>query len=515
MVAAAGFVVFLRSLEHPFVYDDLPAVRDNEIVQGQRPWLDVLTQPYWPPAVSPDPIYRPVTTATLRLDAIISGLDATGYHVTNAILHALVSVLVALLASTLVRAKRAWWPPSVAGLLFAMHPVHVEAVSLVVGRSELLAALFMLLTAYLHHRHLNRADGPTIRHHVMLAVLVLLGCLSKEHAVFTVVIIATQDWLHRAEQGDRAIRPELQRLAKSHWLGVFGALAIFFLARWLVFGWKMKIPLKIIVDTLNPLDTATTTEKLLTPFALLTHSIRLMIMPTGHSPNWGAGSFALADTWMRWDVMVGLAVLTALLILVFTSLRRRIPSALSAMALLVLLAIPCHFLPVANWFFGERWLYAPSAFLVLILVGWVSRWPRLLLVGAVLVLPLMAHQTWQYQACFSSNEQLLACVLEDHPNDYFALAGTCQGYAVDGRIAEVEDHVLRLVEHHPDKGDAWCFLTVLLAEKGEYERAGASLNKCALMGGVLRGPGGLEEASERIRAWQKSGEDAVTDPSSH
>ena len=516
IVAIAGFAVFVPSLSHPFVYDDQPAVRDNPVVQGESPWIHVLTKPYWPADMSPDPIYRPVTTASLRLDAAVFGADPRGYHMTNALLHGAVAALVAMLTSLVVGTSNPtlrnhrWIAGTAAGLLFALHPVHTEAVALIVGRSELLAALFMLLTVWMHWRWTGARAALSVRRHILLAIMVLMSCLSKEHGVFVVFPVAVVDGMNRPLRHQMSPRIYLQRLARSHWLGIVIVMLLFFTARWLVFGWKIKLPLDLVVDTLNPLDTATTTEKLLTPFALLTHSLRLMILPMGHSPNWGAGSFELASRVARWDVLFGGIVLIVAVIGSLRLLRQGKPTAIPLVALLALLLIPGHFLPVANWFFGERWLYAPSAFLTLFLVISVGRRVKLMTAVAVPVIVLLAYQTWQYQRCFASNPQLMACVLEQHPNDYFALSATCQRHAVNGSILEVEDEVMRLTEHHAEKGDTWCFHAVLLAEKGDYEQAAQSLKKCMTTGGFLRGAGGIRDAAERINARRYEDRDATS-----
>jgi hypothetical protein len=83
---------------------------------------------------------------SFRLNHAVGGLRPFGYHLVNVALHAAVAALVVLVA---VRAGCSSGGGALAGLLFAAMPIHTEAVANVVGRAELLAALFALLAVLL------------------------------------------------------------------------------------------------------------------------------------------------------------------------------------------------------------------------------------------------------------------------------------------------------------------------------------------------------------------------------
>src|SRR5258708_38363978 len=116
-------------------------------------------------------IFRPVTFATFALNWAVDGGHPFGYHLVNLLLHAAVSFLLylvlCLLLEPLPRARTAAFA---AAWLFALHPIHTEAVASVVGRSELLAAGFLLL-AWLLHLY----DRP-----ILALVCFALAMLSKE-----------------------------------------------------------------------------------------------------------------------------------------------------------------------------------------------------------------------------------------------------------------------------------------------------------------------------------------------
>src|ERR1700733_1123224 len=106
-------------------------------------------------------VFRPVTFATLALNWNLAPGQPFGFHLFNVILHALVTLLLYLLLQTIFSGLPGRAPFTQADLslernatvfaaaaLFAVHPIHTEAVSSIVGRSELLAAgfLFALLS---------------------------------------------------------------------------------------------------------------------------------------------------------------------------------------------------------------------------------------------------------------------------------------------------------------------------------------------------------------------------------
>src|SRR3989442_694240 len=172
-VAACAVIVYLGALWNEFVWDDQVIVLGNPLVQTWAGLATAFASPYWPPFVG-GYLYRPLTLLTYVLDWHIGG--AAWFHAVNLLWHAGVSALVAVLA-------RRWAGDAaalVAGMLFAVHPVHVEAVANVVGRAELMAAAFTLLAVYAA----VEADRP-----VWSAVCWALGLLSKEVAVVAPALV--------------------------------------------------------------------------------------------------------------------------------------------------------------------------------------------------------------------------------------------------------------------------------------------------------------------------------------
>ncbi len=186
IIAAAALAVFANSVGGDFVWaDHTIIVEGNGILHGADEWRRVFTKPLWSFAggsTGKGGYYRPVVSISYTLDHLLFGDQPAGYHVTNILLHCANSVLLFLLFATLFPRSKA---PFLAALLFAVHPIHTEAVSWISGRTGLLAAFGMFLSLLLH----ARAGGKPLRIAGSTAAFAFaLG--AKEVALVTPLLLA-------------------------------------------------------------------------------------------------------------------------------------------------------------------------------------------------------------------------------------------------------------------------------------------------------------------------------------
>ncbi len=123
--------------------------------------------------------FRPFGLLSLRIDHLLYGESATGYHITNILLHFFAAWGIALCASRIIRGK---WSGLIAGLIFALHPIHPEAVSWISGRFDVLcgALVSWAFVAYLSagtSRNPKRFTLMTLSY-----ILFALACFTKEMA---------------------------------------------------------------------------------------------------------------------------------------------------------------------------------------------------------------------------------------------------------------------------------------------------------------------------------------------
>ncbi|NMF88463.1 tetratricopeptide repeat protein [Aromatoleum petrolei] len=128
------------------------------------------------------------------------------FQLTNVLIHAATALAVlALLVTTLRRAdmpgRRAWIAAATATMLWAVHPIQVQAVTYVVQRMTSMAALFMLVTliAYVRARSAPRR-WPW---HGVAALSAIAACLSKETAYILPVLILLAEYTLCRKPGER------------------------------------------------------------------------------------------------------------------------------------------------------------------------------------------------------------------------------------------------------------------------------------------------------------------------
>jgi hypothetical protein len=136
--AVLAAALLAAAVAAPSIRNDF--VADDQWVIAQRPFLQhpssigaVLIEPYWPASFG-GVMWRPAVISSFAVDYRVSS-SPHWFHAINVLWTAIAAALFALLACELAGPLIGL----MAGLLFAVHPVHVEAMANVVGRAELMA----------------------------------------------------------------------------------------------------------------------------------------------------------------------------------------------------------------------------------------------------------------------------------------------------------------------------------------------------------------------------------------
>lgn len=277
-----GLLCMLVSVGNGFTYDDVPIVRDNPRITDLSDWRAIWLSNWWEITGASadvnrqrDPLYRPLTLFSFALNHAAHGLRPAGFHLVNVLLHAGACGMVWLLARRLTGDVTI---AAVAAVLFAVHPVHVEAVANIVGRAEVLAALF-LAGGLIVLRPPGRAPGAG--RFVAAAGLFLLGLLSKETAVCYPALAAL------ALYGCAACR---QR--SWSWWGMVLAILIvpllaYFPLRYVALDGQLYRAMPAM-EVANPVVLAEgVVERAVAALTVLGHYGRLLIVPAELSADYG------------------------------------------------------------------------------------------------------------------------------------------------------------------------------------------------------------------------------------
>lgn len=171
-----------------FVYDDLLHIKELPLIRDIRYIPRLFAGDMWQILGGKAPYYRPLLYTSFSLDYLFWKENPFGYHLTNILLHAAVSLLVYLLTRRIAKSRVAAFA---AGLLFAVHPVHAEAVTWISARCDLLAALFMLFSYFTFILFLEKGKKTTLSISLLSFFLALI---SKEMAITLPLLIFAHVW---------------------------------------------------------------------------------------------------------------------------------------------------------------------------------------------------------------------------------------------------------------------------------------------------------------------------------
>ncbi len=392
-VVACAVVVYVGALWTRFALDDNPVVVFNALVHSWSGVWRAFGAPYWPADIGGG-MYRPLTIATFALDWQVGGAT-WWFHAVNVGWHAAASAAAALLARRWCGDRAAL----VAGLLFAVHPVHVEAVANVVGRAELMATLFAVLSIYAALAH-DRVWWS--------AAALAAGLLSKENAAVVPGLIAW-GWavgLHR---------PSRRRMALYG--GSWVALAVAYAAvRWGVLHENLVINTAPVFIGASPIAVR------LTAVAAFADVARLLVFPLRLRVDYSPAERTLVTTPFDLRFALGLACFAVWAGLLVLAWRRGGGRRVEAFGLgWIAIAL----LPVANLLFpsgvlvAERTLYLPSVGLALAAGAWLRdlaaprlAWALGVLVAAGGVRTALRVPVWR------DVHSVVLSELEDSPRSY-------------------------------------------------------------------------------------------------
>ncbi len=142
LILGLAFAVSANSIRNGFAFDDIGIIETNPQLANHTNPLQFFKQGYWQNWSSDNGSYRPVLMLSFLANHLWTGLNPWSYHLVNVLLHtANTGFLILLLRRHGVGMR----VTAAAAILFAIHPIHTEAIANTVGRGELLAFFWMAL----------------------------------------------------------------------------------------------------------------------------------------------------------------------------------------------------------------------------------------------------------------------------------------------------------------------------------------------------------------------------------
>lgn len=453
-----AIAAYANSFPGTFILDDLTIVKTNPLV-AHLDLTRIFTTDYWGVDANSG-LFRPLTILSLAINRMLFGSSAAGFHAVNLILNALVVLLLFCVFSRLPLPGRAAW---LAAAFFAVHPIHTEVVDEIVGRSELLAALFYFAAMRISDaRHRVVAWGG-------VALCFSAALLSKEHAITLVAVLPLYD-LARGALRERGWRRRL-----PHYL-VLTAVAGGWLA-WRQWGVVHRIPPDLADLTIAPFHYMAPLERVLTALKVQWIYLAKLLYPVGLQGIYSG------DRWLTPVAspfsLLGLAVLgaTALLAVVTIWRCRKGDWAGWGMLLYVVSFAPTSnvILPIGVGL-AERLTYLPSAWFCLVvavlLVKLLERLPAWTTVTVpVLLSVLLLAGTWQRNLAYASEVTLWQRDVQHDPGNPRAWINLAQSLKRAGQPVAADRTFREHARRFPHYNEKTVGYTDYLVLTGQYARA--------------------------------------------
>lgn len=198
LLISITLMVYAGVLSHDFIlnWDDEDYVLANHTVRGitQNNLKEAFTQSYVGN-------YAPIQIISYMFDHLIWGLEPTGFHLSNLLIHILNGVLFYLL---LIRCRLSKLAATSAALVFLLHPVQVESVAWISQRKNVLSMQFFLLAFHAYVVYRDRMNSGRKYYYISI-VLFLCSLLSKSVSVVFPLIILLYDHCYCVESVKRLI----------------------------------------------------------------------------------------------------------------------------------------------------------------------------------------------------------------------------------------------------------------------------------------------------------------------
>ncbi|XP_053391132.1 protein O-mannosyl-transferase TMTC4-like [Mercenaria mercenaria] len=472
IVFLISVVCFAVSYDGDLVFDDSEAIIGNKDLLPETPISNIFFNDFWGKKLdskTSHKSYRPLTVLTFRLSYYVGGgLEPIYFHIPNIILHGIVSVLILRTFSILFGSYTvdvdsgetqfmAARSSVLCALLFAVHPIHTESVSGVVGRADLLCAVLFISSFLLYVKacasDLHKKDDrltifrPTsFSMQYMLASMLLCGLsvFCKEQGLtvigicsaYDIIVVCGVDILElvglrrrprrhavsntngngNAKSEESSIPPWVLSAIKRHiFLIVTGMMVLLF--RWRIMG--STPPTFQVFDNPHSFANGTVIRGLNYNY-LYSINAWLLLNPWWLCFDWSMGCIPVIENFYDGRILAVVTVWTILGTLLWTCLKGPITQDQRTLTMaLALIIVP--FLPASNLFFrvgfviAERILYLSSiGFCMLVVLGvrhicvTFPKYSKYMLLGTLLLLSVYTVRCIQRSSQWRNEMELFS-----------------------------------------------------------------------------------------------------------
>jgi hypothetical protein len=424
LLASLALAAMGASLRNRWAQDEPPLIQNNATIHQWSGLVSGFAGPYWPPP-STGGLYRPLARSAATLQWMLGGGRAWPFHLGDLLLYVTLVLTVWGLARELLTPTQAW----IAAALFAVHPVHAEAVALSVDQGELITGIAAALGALLYLRWRSGVLPGRIAF-AAIAALYLVALGFKENAfVLPILLAALELSLPPQVEGRRA---RVQAIAATLLLG----LGWWFLRSQVLGTLAGAAPAEA-------LQGASVGQRALTMLGVAGEWTRLLVWPAHLQGDYAPWEIAPWDRW-RSEQTAGAIALGSFALALALAWRRRPAAAFGLLWIAIGLAPVSNLLIPTGILLAERTLLVASIGVVLLLGAvipdavWSSR-QRIPAAGALTVVLLLGVlRSATRMPVFHDPSTYLEALRRDAPESWRVMAGAGIAEMEAGNRAEGE-----------------------------------------------------------------------------
>ncbi|HRE41442.1 MAG TPA: tetratricopeptide repeat protein [Ignavibacteria bacterium] len=472
IIALVTFAVYFNSLENQFVFDDESVVQTNlsltslsnipKYFTGEDGFHKVIGK-----------YYRPIVSTSYNIDYAIWGLNPFGFHLTNILIH-LISTLILfrLLQLLFSNYKNVNLVVLLGTLLFAVHPIHTEAVSWISGRTDSFVTIFFFASFLYYIKFTGYPNSePDKKSNLYFSLLFFaFGLITKEMIITLPVILILFDYTFRQKTFG-----ELKSDFKIY-LYYFIIIGLYLLVRY--FALK-DIPdresyMYFIGDNFVTIF-STMVKTIPVYFKLLFYPHPLLYHYNGYLPD--------SYSFFEFNVIFSVIFIAGLIYFAFR-FRKEFPAVSFCILFFFISLLPVmNIIPTMN-FMAERFLYLTSIVISILvcffIVKFINEKNQKIIISVILIITLIfGFMTFQRNKEWKDNDTLY--MTADGKDGSVLLVNTGNIFANNQEYDEAEKRYRRAIQIREQSVLAHHNLGLIFLIKENYDSAEIMIKKGILI----------------------------------
>lgn len=476
---------YMNTFPNEFLYDDEHYIQRNPYIRDLSHLKAIFTKNVGAGAYRMDNFYRPMQILAYAVVYRFFGLNVFGFHLLNFLLHLGNAFLIYFFTLMLLKRREISF---ISSLIFAVHPIHTEAVTYMNGTADPLAMFFGLL-ALLFYLAVNK----NVTCYFISLVCFALALMSKETMVTLPFLIISID-LYKGES---------PKVKCAGYIPYFALAALYVFLRFTVFNFTGSLNL----FRENNIYTGNLHYRIFTFLASLAEYYRLLLLPLGLKYD---RNMIVYVSLFTPKVLFSFILFIVFLYFAYRSFKGNKVIFLGFMWFLISLSPVSGIIPI-NGFIMEHWLYFPSIGFFIALSYFMAKLnnnlyiPLLLLIAAIFsCLTIERNKDWREPVIFYNK------ILEHNPDVARVHNNLANEYSDKGLIDKAEKHYKMAIYLEDRYAETHYNMALLYFRRGKIEEGMLELKKSiAIDENFIYSHITLKEVYEKLGMTKEAGEESI------